>query len=251
MRVYVSEFGVSAYRDCDGDLPPLSGLLAQGMATRPDLVAGTSIVSLSLFGVLYSPLFWGLGLWWLSEGGDGSETGRALWLSRLLPMPVRGVLLGYLVGLTPLRFVFATAHAPFRFVFNAVSDIGGLTVPLANLILGGMLSLSVGSGYLKLRDGATVVLAKLVFVPGVTLALLWTFREVWRHDAALSVAAFVVFVQSMTPPATNLAVMTKGKAMAAGSMAPQVVPGLLLVAYPISLVTMPLWLLAFFALLER
>ena len=45
--------------------------------------------------------------------------------------------------------------------------------------------------------------------------------------------------------------MTKGKPMGVSNLAPEVVPGLLLVTYPLSIITMPLWLLAFFELLRR
>lgn len=229
-------------------LPPLAALFPAGAAVAPGAIAANGVVFISLFGVLYSPLFWGLGLWWLSEGQ--SIAGGAPW-TRLLPPPVVGVLLGYGFGLTPLHLALTPPHAPLHFAFAAIKDIGSLTIPLANLILGGMLAGAIAGRRWQWRDAATAAVAKLLWVPGATLGLLWLCRDWWGHSAALCLAAFVVFLQSLTPPATNLAVMTKGKAMGASNKAPEVVPGLLLVTYSLSVLTMPLWLTLFFGLLRR
>lgn len=231
-------------------LPPLAGLFPAGAATAPGAIAGTGVVAISLFGVLYSPLFWGLGLWWLTDAPAGKGASRAEMARRLLSAPVIGLLLGDLFGLTPLHKGLTPAGAPLHFVFTAVTDIGSLTIPLANLILGGMLA-SVSSGRSCTgRDVVTVIGSKLVWVPSVTLALLWLTRSWWRYDAALSVAACVVFLESVSPPPTNLAVMTKGKDLGNENRAGAVVPGLLLAAYSATILTMPLWLTLFFRMMQ-
>lgn len=229
-------------------LPPLAALFPLGAASAVGAIAANGVVFISLFGVLYSPLFWGLGLWWLSEGA--AHDGAAPW-TRLLPPPVIGVLLGYGVGLTPLHLALTPRHAPLHFVFSAVSDIGSLTIPLANLILGGMLAGAIAGRRWQWRDAATAALAKLIWVPSATFGLLWLCRGWWEHSAALSLAAFTVFLQALTPPATNLAVMTRGRPMGVSNLAPEVVPGLLLVTYPLSVLTMPLWLTLFFGMMGR
>lgn len=229
-------------------LPPLAALFPPGAASAQGAIAANGVIFISLFGVLYSPLFWGLGLWWLSEGA--ATDGKAPW-TRLLPPPVVGVLLGYSVGLTPLHLALTPRHAPLHFAFSAVSDIGSLTIPLANLILGGMLAGAIAGRRWQWRDAATATVAKLIWVPGATLGVLWLSRDWWGGSAALSLAACVVFLQSLTPPATNLAVMTRGRAMGASNLAPEVVPGLLLVTYSLSVLTMPLWLTLFFEMLRR
>ena len=227
-------------------LPPLASLFPPGAASLPASIGGSSVVAISLFGVLYSPLFWGLGLSWLSEApSDDSRPRVAAW-RRLMPPPVVGVLLGYLFGLTPLHLALTPPHAPFHFAFAAVGDIGSLTIPLANLILGGMLANVGARGPMQARDAVATALTKLVLIPGIVLWLLWAARSWWRGDAALSVVAFVIFLEALTPPATNLAVMSSG----AAGRASAVIPSLLLVCYTLSLLTMPLWLTLFFHLLR-
>lgn len=247
--VAASTFQNSAYLPiavATSALPPLAAAFPHGAATASGAIGTDSLVTISLFGVFYSPLFWGLGLWWITDG----RAGRSAWLPRLFPPPVLGVLAGCLVGLTPLRLVLAPPAAPLHFLFAAAGDIGGLTIPLANLILGSMLAQALASRAARARDLVCTVAAKLLLTPALTLALLAACRPWWVHDPPLSLAAFVVFLQSTCPPATNLAVMTKSVQGAEGSQTPLVIPGLLLAAYPAALVTMPLWLLAFFRLLS-
>jgi len=233
-------------------LPPLAAAFPHGPATALGAIGPASLVAISLFGVFYSPLFWGIGLWWITDGlaGGGAERSRrSAWLLRLFPPPVLGVVAGCLVGLTPVHLALAPPAAPLHFLFAAIGDIGSLTIPLANLILGGMLAQALTSRAAQGRDLVCTVASKLILTPAVTLALLAACRPWWAHDPPLALAAFVVFLQSTCPPATNLAVMTKGVAGAAGSQTPLVIPGLLLAAYPAALITMPLWLLAFFHLM--
>lgn len=229
-------------------LPPLANAFPLGIATAAGGIAANSLVVNSLFVALYSPLFWGIGLWWITEGQ--AKEGRFAWLLRLFPPPVIGVLTGDLVGLTPLHRFLTPPAAPLHFLFLSISDIGSLTIPLANLILGGMLALALTSRTALARDVLCVLGIKLLLTPALMLALLWATRSWWTHDAPLALAAFVIFLQSTSPPATNLAVMTKGFAGAKGSQTPLVIPGLLLAAYPAAILTMPLWLLLFFRLLH-
>ena len=232
-------------------VPALANLFPPGVATAPLSIAANSLVVISLCGVLYSPLFWGFGLWWITDGQAQAGEGRFVWLIRLLPPPVLGVLAGYMFGLTPLHRGLTPQMAPMHFLFQAITDIGSLTIPLANLILGGMLAQALANRTAQARDVFCVISAKLLLTPGITFALLWVFRRWWAHDAALSLAAFVILLQAASPPATNLAMMTKGFASSPGSRTPLVIPGLLLAAYPAAILTMPLWLLAFFCLLAH
>lgn len=245
--VSAATFGNSAYLPiavATAVLPPLASAFPGGAATQAGTIAATSIIYISLFGVLYSPLFWGFGLAWLQEEAMESAGRRRVSLARFLPPPVVGVLLGYFVGLTPIHLFLTPSHAPLRFLFEAVSSIGGLTVTMANLILGGMLAQAVAGRSLNWRDGVGAASAKLVAVPAATLALLFLSRGWWADDAARALAAFVLFLQAVTPSATNLAVMSRTKGVPNESGV--VIPGLLLVTYPLAALAMPLWLLAFF-----
>ena len=180
-------------------LPPLAALFPVGAASAPGVIAANGVVFISLFYVLYSPLFWGLGLWWLTEGYAEDGTGRAAAWTRFLQPPIVGVLMGYVVGLTPLRLAFVPPHAPLHVGFVAVQDIGGLTITLGNLILGGMLAGAIAGRRWQWRDAATASVAKLIWVPGATLGALWLCRGWWGHSAALSLAAFIVFLEAIAP----------------------------------------------------
>ncbi|MBV9852178.1 MAG: AEC family transporter [Armatimonadetes bacterium] len=226
-------------------LPPLAGLFPVG-GSSPAGIGGAAVVNISLFSVLYLPLFWGLGLWWLQ--GETDDGPRRLSWRVLLPPPVVGVLAGYGAALTPLRLLLTPPHAPLHSALLAVLDVGQLTIPLANLVLGGMLALALGGRHLRTRDVVAATMAKLALAPGVMLALLAITRRHWAHEPSLALAAFVVFLECATPPATNLAVMSRSKGLAGGTS--EIIPGLLLVAYPLSLLTLPLWLTAFFRLLS-
>jgi len=232
-------------------LPPLAAAFPTGIATAHSVIEANGLVAISLFIVLYSPIFWGIGLWWILDSHEGSKDGAWAWMVRLFPPPVWGVLSGYLVGLTPLHLGLTPPHAPLHFLYQAVSDIGSLTIPLANLILGGMLASALSSRAAQARDVISAVGAKLLLTPAITLGLLWACRAWWTKNPALSLAAFIIFLEATSPPATNLAVMTKEKAGDTVSQAPLVIPGLLLAAYPLAILTMPLWLLAFFQLLNH
>lgn len=232
-------------------LPPLAAAFPLGRATAPGAIEANGLVAISLFIVLYSPIFWGIGLWWIMGSQAGSQQGPRAWLPRLFPPPVWGVLSGYLVGLTPLHQGLTPPQAPLHFLFQAISDIGSLTIPLANLILGGMLAEALAVRVAQARDALCMITAKLFLTPGLTLILLWLCRAWWSKNPALALAAFIILLEAASPPATNLAVMSKRNLGEPESRTPLVIPGLLLVAYPLAILTMPLWLLAFFRLLSQ
>lgn len=229
---------------------PLAGLFPSGSATTPAAITASGVVAISLFTTLYLPLFWGWGLRWLTAEPDAvRQPGAVSW--QIIPPPVIGILVGYAFGLTPLHLALTPAAAPLHFLFEAIRDIGSVTIPLANLILGGMLA-HVGEGRLvQWRDAATVIFVKLLLIPAVTLGLLYLLRHWWRHDAALAVAAFVVFLEAISPPATNLAVMAGRLPPGGTNRAGQIIPGLLLVNYSLALVSLPFWLTVFFHVLRR
>jgi hypothetical protein len=215
----------------------------------PSAAAGSAVICISLFGVLYSPIFWGIGLGWITDTDTDRRTPAQL-VARLFPPPVIGLIAGYAVGLTPLHLLLVPHGAPLRFAFDAVSDIGGMTVPLANLILGAMLA-RVGSGRREpVRNHIIVTACRYLLVPGVVLTILLATQSIWTRSATMSIAAFVIFLQSITPPATNLAVMSKSIRGDSPYRTAEAIPRILLVAYLLCMLTMPAWLMIFLRLLH-
>jgi predicted permease len=211
-------------------------------------LAGASVICIFLFCVIYSPLFWGVGFWWMLGGSNL----RQLPLIKLLPPPVIGIILGYLFGLTPLHLALTPPHAPLHFLYTALSDIGGLTVPLANLVLGGMLAVArnerkEGVSVVRRRDRVCVIFGKLILQPLVVYLVLLATRSLWvGAGTALSLALFVILLEAAAPPATNLAVMGGS---AKERMTGLAISELLMSSYLAALITVPLWLMLFLRLL--
>lgn len=232
---------------------------AAGLPAMPN-ASGAAIVCISLFGVLYSPIFWGIGLGWIVDDigtpppltGEGLG-GRGRWrqiATRMLPPPVIGLIVGYVVAFTPLRELFVPHDAPLRFLFDAAGDIGGMTVPLANLILGAMLARAGAGRNEPVRNYLIVIATRFVIVPALFLSIAAGTRAWWISSPAAVIAAFVIFLQSITPPATNLAVMSKGVRESSPHHTAEAIPRILLVTYLLCLLTMPAWLIVFLHLLR-
>lgn len=226
---------------------PALAPLFPGMA--PSSLSGATVISIFLFCVLYSPLFWGIGFWWLL---GGSNLRQLPWI-KLLPPPVIGIILGYLFGLTPLHLALTPAHAPLHFIYSALGDIGGLTVPLANLVLGGMLAVArkeqqEGASIVRRRDRACVIFGKLILLPLLVYIALAATRHLWvGAGAGLTLALFVILLEAASPPATNLAVMSGN---AKERMTGLAMSELLMSSYLAALITVPMWLLLFLRLLS-
>ena len=212
-------------------------------------MSGAAVICISLFGVLYSPIFWGIGLGWITDDHEGRRPWREL-VPRLFPPPVLGLIAGYTVAFTPLKGLIVPHGSPGHFLFDAVGDIGGMTVPLANLVLGAMLA-RVGSGVKEpVKNYLIVVGTRFLLVPSLFLAITLLTRSYWISSPIAVVAAFVIFLQSITPPATNLAVMSKGVSADSPYHTAEAIPRILLVAYLLCMVTMPAWLLIYLRLIQ-
>ena len=218
--------------------------------TAASTAAGAAVVCISLFGVLYSPIFWGIGLSWITNDSPEKKPFREL-IPRLFPPPVIGLIAGYLVAFTPLHIWLVPKSAPLHFLFDAMADIGGMTVPMSNSILGAMLA-KVGSGVKEpVGNYLIVIVTRFVLVPAAFLALILACRTAWSTSPFAVIAAFVIFLQSITPPATNLAVMSKGVSPDSPYHTAAAIPRLLLVAYLMCMLTVPAWLLVFLHLIQK
>ena len=232
-------------------LPALAGLFPPGSVSHPgSIAAGGGRLYLAVRRPVLAPV---LGAGAVVASGreqraapdvasDGTAPG---------PPPVIGVLLGYLFGLTPLHRAL-TPPARRCIPVPGGRRHRGLTVTSGEPGAGRDAGVAAGGRQVAWADIAVASGAKLALAPALGLGLLWLLRGWWRHDAALAVAAFVVFLA-----AHHAARDQFGRGDSAGAakgdspIAAQVIPKLLSVAYPLSLLTMPLWLLLFFHSAQR
>lgn len=229
---------------------PLTVAVIGGRGMPATTSIADAIVCISLFGIVYSPLFWGVGFAWLTGGNRAGLSAREF-AARLMPPPVVGLLIGYAVALTPLHRLLIPTGAPLRFLFAAAGDIGAMTVPLANLILGAMLA-QAGSGSREpARNHAVVIATRFLIVSAIFLGTMLLTRHWWIGSPFSIVAAFVIFLESVTPPATNLAVMAKVSKGNTPRRTAEAIPRILLLAYPLAIVLMPAWLLIFLHLMQK
>ena len=219
-----------------------------GQGTSATWAIASYVIGLSIFGIGYGPFFWGIGLAWITSDGQGMMFTGAASLIKLIPAPIVGLIAGFTVALTPLRLLFAPSHAPLRFVLDAATDLGSVAVPLANLILGAMLA-RAGLGVREpLKNVAIVIGTRLIAAPAFCTAALYLARPWWRHTPDAAIVAFVLFVESMSPPATNLATMSKRSpdiVKGRENRTAAAIPRILLVTYIAALIAMPIWLLVF------
>ncbi len=229
-------------------LPLLSSLFPQ---MNPAGLASSGVVCISLFLILYSPLFWGLGFWWIR--GD-SKYGN-LKLGQLITPAVMAISAGYLVALTPLHLLLVPPDSALHFMFLGMTDLSMVTIPLVNLVLGGMLAMAQapheGAAQrtaLRKKDRVSVVAGKLLIQPMIVFLILMATRNLWNHLASSSLVAFVLLLEAASPPATNLAVMGGSSRERATGFA---ISELLLTCYLCAIMTVPFWMQCFVELVRH
>lgn len=114
--------------------------------------------------------------------------------------------------------------------------LANCTVPLVMLSLGAMVATLNMENRPAKREILSVILLRLVVMPALWMALLGPFRRSGTISAAW---AIILFVESLTPSATNLAVMMRryGSEEASDFLSHALLP-----MYLLSLVSMSFWL---------
>jgi predicted permease len=226
-----------------------------GPGTTSAAAVTAFVLAMSVFAIGYGPFFWGIGLSWITSERDGGIDlkGPGGW-RKLVPPPVLGLIVGYAVVLTPLASLLVPLHAPLHFAFAAAGDVGSVTVPVANMMLGAMLARSGPGSREPFKNLAIVVATRFLITPGICLLIVYATRHIWHGVPGAGIVAFAIFLESMSPPATNLAVMSKRSPdTVAGfeNRTAEAIPRILLVCYTLAMLAMPLWLLLFVHLAGR
>ncbi|MDD3926631.1 MAG: AEC family transporter [bacterium] len=110
-------------------------------------------------------MLWTFGVWILTR-----DKLNLAGLKNLLTPPLIGLMIGFLVPLTPLK-----GHIP-AFIINALDMLGKATVPLVMLSVGGLIA---GVDFKKAFTRASMpilVLARLILIPAVMIGLVYVLK---------------------------------------------------------------------------
>lgn len=126
----------------------------------------------------------------------------------LLTPTVRGILAGLSIPLLGLQEAFFHPSLPFTNIVSTLDTIGSTTLPLVLLCLGAMLAdISVSREERKAYLGAalTIVGLRLLILP----ALFYLAYFLFLRDTLTPPQLWVLFLETHTPPATNLSIMAQ------------------------------------------
>ncbi|KAL6057055.1 hypothetical protein QOT17_015718 [Balamuthia mandrillaris] len=146
---------------------------------------------------------------------DASEAAKPFW-KRLFYQakgglsPITFSLLSALfVGLIPpIRNLFHGTGAPLKFVMEIFDFLGLPSVPIVMLVLGASLAKGPRTSFVGIRPIAAVVIGKLLLMPllGISITLAVRRMGLLPEDPLF---AFVLMIQSATPSATVLVVISE------------------------------------------
>ena len=219
---------VLAITCCFGNAGVLPFVFAEAMfRTNSDLLQ-QAFSQVSFFSAGWSPFFWSFvpKVLQISKQGQAAETDSALTkflreLKVFFPPPVIGVVLGVILGLSPLSQLLMSSSsdktAPLAVVYNSFQNLGKAASPLAVLVL----TCSLAFGYGKkvqssttgqaslLRKWACVSTARFLLSPLVMMALLQGMAKAGFIGAPTTepMLWFVCLLQSIMPPAQNSVVL--------------------------------------------
>jgi hypothetical protein len=204
---------------------------------QPDILAQCySAVSLYLVG--WSPFFWSFGRSVLVGTGDDAMNDDGLTsmaqtiktIKRLASPPVKGVLTGMALALSPLgKLLVSTTpqsnSAALSVVFNSFQNLGRAANPLGLLVLTASLAMGVSTtrsasstsaddtaknkNFPALQRWSCVALARFVISPPLMFGLLKGFERLGliASSAENPVIWFILLLQSCMPPAQNSVLM--------------------------------------------
>ncbi len=230
--IALSTFGNSGYIPLT--LAAVLPTSVPAIATRYGDELPTVMIAAFVFG--FSPLLWSVGRYVISRRHDDASR---IDLRHLVSPPLVGTLIGLVIALSGLQPIVADPGLPFYHVFDALDRLGSLTLPLALVCMGALIG-----GLRVSRSAVSHYLGMAMVVSAVRYALIpAAFFALLRFGALAAfgpVALYVLFLETHTPPATNLALMANESGVNTEHTAVT-----LLVTYVLYLMLMPFYLGAF------
>jgi malate permease and related proteins len=198
--IAMSTFGNSAYLPLAiAEIVPLSVPL---VGERFGLEFPAILIAAYLF--IQSPILWSAGRYIVTKSDADSSGIR---IRDILSPPLVGILIGLAVALSGLGGLIDNPRLPVAPMFAALDRLASITLPLALINLGGLIGgLKVTRSDLRSLLGMTgaVALVRMILLPALFYAAYFGFLS--RLGLAPAVL-FVLFLETHTPPATNLSIM--------------------------------------------
>lgn len=161
----------------------------------------TAVLFISAYLLGQNPTLWSLGNYLITGRGEKPK------LSTLINPPMIGVLVGFCSLLLGIERILFDRSLPYFYVFNSLTVLGRITLPLVLISLGAMIAdLKVD----RKKKGQLITFVGLVtsirFILVPALFYLLYFYALVPAGAA-PIFVLVLFLQMHTPPALNLTVM--------------------------------------------
>jgi len=193
------------------------------MSVLPENQASQGVVYISLFLLVFSPLLWTVGVYLM-----GRDARVKLPMKKLFSPPMAGILCGLLAAAIPPVKTLLTHHA--KVIIKSADLIGEATVPLAMILIGAVMATLDVKARFRWNFLIGVFFLKMVALPVITLGILYVLP-------LPNLVRFIIALEAMVPPATNLVVIAKTYNKSA-----ELVSLSLFVTYLISMITVPLLL---------
>ncbi len=159
---------------------------------------------------------------------------------QFLSPAVIGMLIGLFLKISGLTSLIERPGTVFYYTFFALEQVSSLTVPLVLITVGGLIA---GIDRTLLKDHSVRMYA--ISVTGMRMlvvpVLFWTFAIIFRKTALTAIPLlWVLFLETHTPPASNLSIMAARAAKSQSEVAAAI-----LVSYLSYLAVFPIYLTMF------
>ncbi|HOE64066.1 MAG TPA: AEC family transporter [Candidatus Sumerlaeota bacterium] len=193
------------------------------MSILPEPMAKDAIMLISLVILVISPVMWTLGVFLIAH-----KPGLRIPFKSLITPPVIGIVLGGIFSLIPpiKQFFFTDG----RFIYDSIKLLADSTAPLVMILLGAVMGALEIKKSMKWSFIIPLAIIKLFILPAIVIPITY-FLPI------PNMVKFMIALQAMVPPATNLIVIIKIYNRPADLISIS-----MLVTYLIALITIPLFL---------
>lgn len=191
----------------------------------------------SVFVFCQSPLLWTAGNFLITGKGKRPK------FHEILGPPMIGILCGMTFLIPGVKILISNPRLPLYHVYNSLDRFGTVAIPVILVCLGTMIAdIKVDKGTWKglIKLVLPVMGMRFLVLPGLFFMSYLLFLK----DGSLTPAqCFVLFLETSTPPATNLSIMA-----AQAGINENKVAFVIMTTYLVYLVILPLYMLLFLSL---
>jgi hypothetical protein len=204
-------------------------------------VETTAVLYVGTYLIIFSPLLWSVGYYIITGGG------KKITLNQIVTPSLIGILCGFLVLILRLQPLLVNDHLPFKQIFNSLSQLGDVTLPMVLIVLGNQIAN-------LLNNESKAVIEKQEFLPAIVgtftrfvifPCLFYLFCFYLGEVKLSATILWVIFLEIVIPPASNFSIMTAGTGKNEDCVALS-----LLVTYLLYLIFFPLHLIIFLKIIK-